>query len=541
MATRGRAPAARLTAIPRRVNEAARAVAFDLGAMERDPAWRESVAWPLSPAEIASTVDALTQRWLEFLQTLRDESHRDVAVLAGLALVATAGWLAESALAVTREQQAGIRLSGGPAELPWLRGEADTPPRAAGLSRIKPPSVPKYAVIRRALRTASWTVPWRLPRALLAPRATAISHNPMLATAARRFPGGVGFGHAESLLLDVRSRMAEPLFAVGELAAAAAAALTRIGGLGDLVRLRLEWLVLDQAQSLFEQAARDLAAIRQIRLPQILWSGTGGYWPARAAGLEVLRRGGGVVRFDHGGTFGMLARLEDTAQREFTAAGRYVVATEAMAAIARLARPERMVPWRKCRIEGADGDPAFAAVSKSPRPAKVGRRLAVYAPTLLRGYRQLPQPWLADPIYLDWQLRLAEMLKASPVDVLCKPHPEGLLRGRPHPLAAIADTTYVPFEDVIDTADVFVFDFASTTAFWKALCTDRPVVFIDMGMAPFAAPVAAMIARRCRVIPAKMDERNRPIVDAPSLVEAVAGGPGRADPSDFRRLLAGEA
>ena len=92
----------------------------------------------------------------------------------------------------------------------------------------------------------------------------------------------------------------------------------------------------------------------------------------------------------------------------------------------------------------------------------------------------------------------------------------------------------------MEEADVFVFDYAQSTTFYEALCTDRPIVFIGMGNPLFAPGVQAMIARRCRVVKARFDSRNLPQIDEEELKEAVCGGGDRADPGEFRALLMGE-
>ena len=88
-------------------------------------------------------------------------------------------------------------------------------------------------------------------------------------------------------------------------------------------------------------------------------------------------------------------------------------------------------------------------------------------------------------------------------------------------------------------ADRFLFDYGQSTTFAEALCTDRPIIFIDMGNPIFNARVKDMIARRCHVIPARFDTRNRPLVDSDALQEALCGGPAQVDSSEFRPLLMG--
>ncbi|MEE9250284.1 MAG: hypothetical protein V3U93_04055 [Alphaproteobacteria bacterium] len=79
-------------------------------------------------------------------------------------------------------------------------------------------------------------------------------------------------------------------------------------------------------------SATDLAVLgRWRRPPRVLWFGTGGYYPARALALEVLRRGGAVTRFSHGGA-GMTDAIEPLVLGELAVSTRFVLPTPELAA-----------------------------------------------------------------------------------------------------------------------------------------------------------------------------------------------------------------
>ena len=48
------------------------------------------------------------------------------------------------------------------------------------------------------------------------------------------------------------------------------------------------------------------------------------------------------------------------------------------------------------------------------------------------------------------------------------------------------------------------------------------------------------MVRRCRIVEARFDDRNRPWIDEAVLADAVCDGPFTVDPSEMRMLLAGE-
>ena len=108
-----------------------------------------------------------------------------------------------------------------------------------------------------------------------------------------------------------------------------------------------------------------------------------------------------MTRFSHSGMAGMTEGVEPTAFTELAVSDRFVVeteqaaanlaATEALALIDRFNRPV---------IVGSSGYPGLRRLPlvSHRRPT---RRAVVYAPTILKGFRQFFPPLLPDVIYLD--------------------------------------------------------------------------------------------------------------------------------------------
>jgi hypothetical protein len=370
-----------------------------------------------------------------------------------------------------------------------------------------------------------------------------VSHNSLLRDAARTSEERVGFRHADSWLEQIRARAGNvtPVEGLDDLAVSLAKLLATVEGLEEVLQQRLGDLIALHAHRVLKQAARDLAALKSCGdLPRQLWSGSGGYYPVRALSLEILRRGGSVRRFDHGGPNGFTEEEEGVAFAEMAVSTEYVTATPEVAQMSKAVGPERLVEsFRKVKIYGHKGDPAFRRAATLSRQQTGPRRKVVYVPTALIGFRQLYPPLLPDAVSLDWQLRLAETLAALPVDLACRPHPEGHHPGDCHPLGRVAPLVGGSFEQVMSRADLFIFDYPLTTTFWQCLCTDVPIVFLNMEVDELTPTARALIDRRCRVIPVAYDEHNLPQIDSTALADAVVGAGETADPSEFRRLLAG--
>ena len=148
----------------------------------------------------------------------------------------------------------------------------------------------------------------------------------------------------------------------------------------------------------------------------------------------------------------MAPHYESAALDEFSCATRYVLPTPALAAT--VGGAIKMLPTSlRPSLEGAAGDPTFRIAAR-PRAGEAKRRRVLYCPSLLFGFRRHAVATIPDAVALDWNLRIAEALVRMPIDLVCKPHPEGALKGKPHPVAAIAATSYQPFEEEIDETDV---------------------------------------------------------------------------------------
>lgn len=526
-------------------SDRAKPVPFDFKTATGLETWRDDLAWPISYTEQFEINEAVMRGFLAVLSAIEDADLLDIATLVVAALSSSTLVLAETALAIERQAETGIRLVGEAPELAYLRGEVpdEQRPEPRAMSAFLPTARPRAPFLRRLARIRSWS-PWsRVAQAIMAPRATAISHNPLLREAAGTSDFAVGFRHAETLFSDAtrRNEDTQPIAGWQEVAERFTAAATDTVNVSDSVSRRLGRLVGDQAGWMCERAARDLARLRKCKnLPQHIWAGSAGYWPIRALSIEVLRRGGEVTRFDHGGGSGLVAGSKALAIIDLVISDRFVLPTRQLAGACNRTGIAILMPeHRQTKFEGANGDPKIRAVLNYPKARQTDRRRALFAPTALIGFRQVSPPLLPDPIHLDWQIRLATQLKSLPVDLTCRAHSEGIVSGQAHPLSRIIDLSPTVFEKLAGESDVFVFYFSESTTFYVALCTDRPVVLIDLGLPIHTAEARAMIDRRCRIVTAKFDDRNLPYVDPQELREAVCGGNHVADPTEFRALILG--
>jgi len=524
------------------LSAAPRPVPFGLAEVQRAPAaWREHFAWPIPSQTVFDLSTRLMQRWIDLI-VATDEPARSVLLLGRSFNRAAA--LIEAAAAVDAERAMGVALE-GPRDLAALRGDRGMGAPSDTMLMAPPARKARFRSLRRIARTKSWTPWWRMPRALLRPDALVVTHNKLLVSDAARRGAALRYEPADRVLAQCLDRIGDASLFTSPDARAALAATTveRFTGdplLGAEMRARASALLAPIVAADLAAADTILARLdRAPRLPSALWSGSGGFYSARALGIAAMRRGGAVWRYDHGGTVSLMADSNFLAQQELAVSTEFVLPTgRAAKAVAGVERRLGRVP--AATISGSGGDPSLDPGPVWRRSAIPARRRVLYVAGAYYGFSQTFPPYPPSAVYIDWQCRLLEALARLPVALSHKPHPGGLLRGNPAMLAHLAPILTRRFEDELGDADVVVIDLAATTTLSIAMCTDRPIVILDFGCMPFNPRLRAEITRRCRIIPVASDGRNRLVVDERALADAVCGGPEREDPAFFRALFLGD-
>lgn len=513
-------------------------VPFDWPSCQRHPGWRATLRWPATPWDVQKAYARVLQAFLAQLRNVTAE-EQDILLAGGVLAVKSALFSIECALLADCEHRTAIRLADGPAELAYFRGDID-------LERLERPRPPLPADRRpqldglRSLR-ATWRLggPSALP-AWIGGDVVALNITPLLSAFVRATRPAVYRGPEMFLrgLAVEAAALSRPLERIcGDLSER----LSNVEELSSGLRARLQEKVASDVRHYLSFATQHVEQLMRSgrKWPRLVLSGSGGSYAFRLIGTAVRRNGGQVVRFAHAGMSSLtLNDPQPFAFVEMAGCDEYVLSTKAMQSLAASSGASAMLPPEsRPRLSAADGDPSFRFPA-TPR-ARTGPPLVMYAPTQLRGHQQYLVPDLADPPYMDWQLRLAALLATFPVRLVSKPHPGGVLRGSRHPLEDISPVAYGRFEDELGKADLFVFDNPSSTAFWHALATTKPVVLVNVAGSGFVPAVLPVIQRRCRICPVTYDAANLPQVDVSALREAVCQAPAFQDPSEILELFAG--
>ena len=514
-------------------------IPLDIAGVEADPHWRDNLAWPVPPLSLGEMYRNVLSNYLALIRGLSGEEQR-IAILAMAPAIGVAATAFEFALYTSNETASGLRVACQDPTFDFLAGKSaqiPAPQTNGAAGKITAPRLP----IRRNMQVTSWWTPWtRMVPTMLRPDAIAVGENELLIATARSSSVKVGFKHGGLFLRAARKHKAPPKNGLTALASKIIRALAKCVEVEEEIWGRVETLLALNYLPLLERVSSDLNGLRRAsRLPKNVWSGTAGNYSTRAIGLEVMRREGTVTRFEHGGTNGMMDYPEVLAFLELFATTELVLPSERMAANVRSSGAAELMPKTE-PIQIVSQPEAISPPKIDPaKPAEHGRRRVVYCPTLLLGFRRHAFSILPDPLSLDWTLRITEALLAMPIDLLCKPHPEGVFQGRAHPVAKMAETSYRRFEDEIEGADLFVFDRCHSTAFWTALNTDRPVVYLEATPPPLHPGIKDAMERRCRILHASYDDRNRPQIDPVAFRNAVVGGDSKVDPAEAQEILLG--
>lgn len=511
------------------------------------PDWREHFRWPLSEVQAAQIGAGLDERIVAFAKNLAVNRKQQNVFLLALPIIRNR--LIElqiAALSVQAAEQHDVDLVSTLDEVNYLKtGDEQLLTSKVGFGLVE--KGVKWLFLRRVMRTLTWTPWWKLPWTVLKPEVLAVTHNDSLRRKARLSNKRVYFYQAGILFQQAKAQYRQQ-----ELPAEIAAMTDTVFDLivdktlfNDIYLQRLEKLAKAFISKHIQTSFHDLEAFYQYpQLPDNVWVGSGGVYASRAIALAVLQRGGKVMSFAHAtGTvltpvYELLETVELAVTSEFVD-----LSPAAVERIDKHYPVQERSAFHDFKISAIDGSPHYKTyVAKANARVNAGDKpTVVYTPTETTLYRG---PILAsNMLYLDWELRLVEMLLDMDINLICQPHPQGVFRDRSltHPLREAFGIPYRNFEEIIDQADVFLIDYMHSTIFGEMLASQRPIVRLamnddtDAGLHPDLKPI---LDARCRTVPVTFGADNRPFVDKQQLQDAILKNwQEKVDARVFRELL----
>jgi hypothetical protein len=514
---------------------------FDFQATEALTNWRDELYWPVLPATLHCCYSRYVDRYLQLISDTKDENERNVILL--MNSLSTGLPLLESALSLQEAAKAGVPLQGGPEGTEFLSESSHrdiiASTKSTRFNVLQSSRAPTLASFRVSQR---WHSPLNFLAAMAKPEARIISTNPLLLEAACQMSTRSKYLDPTTILKSGR-KLADQVAndnTVQDLASRISLVLADEPLLEEDYKDRLRKILRHHLLDLLPSLVREMDGLSKVSsIPDRIWSGTGSKYASRALGIEVLRRGGEVRRFDHASTLGILYSPEFAASLELSVSSHYIFPSDFIAKNVTISGAlNKVASYRDIEIEVFERRSSPAPKPVRP-PSNTGRRKVYYVPTMVRSQGRHVFSAVPPIMYLDWQLRLASMMVEEGIDLICKPHPEGVFENRRHALEEVAEVDYRRFEETVSDADIFVFDRNFSTTFALALATDRPVVYIDLGAPNFHQAVDPLVASRCHVLQASYDDRNLPQIDARELSDAINSSPVRVDSDEFSHLLFG--
>ena len=139
--------------------------------------------------------------------------------------------------------------------------------------------------------------------------------------------------------------------------------------------------------------------------------------------------------------------------------------------------------------------------------------------------------------HLDLEIRLIKSIKAAGYKVYYKIHPDRKMEAldifEPICDRVLSD----PFEDVWKETDALLFKYTTSTTFGHALCTNRPIIWIDKEKDYWDPEQHDLLSRRCIVIPASVSEDGRIHYQEDTLFDALSKKPAIPDFSYVRKYM----
>jgi hypothetical protein len=386
----------------------------DYAAIDRDADWRDRLCLPVSYRSLRDATLDFARRLMQANARVDTEEHR-LTYLAAMGLFAPwANAVVEAAN--TLDGLGDVEFASDLPEVLFLSGRSSANPGEVEIDKLIRVGSCRRPLARQLVWTAQWTPVWRLPATLAAPDVVAFNRNPGLIFTAQESRRRVRYDNVESYYAEVRDTSRDEPYGQFDQEAVRDLLSGTLQGqhIAEPIKQRLLDLMTARLRPILNGVSRQMKALRKVRsLPREMWAGTGGYWPSRIVGLEVMRRGGTVRRFDHGYNNVLNRCIEQAVYVEAMVSTHFAFVSEDCARrwrkepVAALTSPSaapQFESFPSVEVKATRNQTRHNGSRRSP--PKV-----LYTSGQLKGlWRNLPPP-MPTMVYVDWSLRIADMLR----------------------------------------------------------------------------------------------------------------------------------
>lgn len=279
---------------------------------------------------------------------------------------------------------------------------------------------------------------------------------------------------------------------------------------------RLKELIINDLKNYFSYTRYQFDLLKKKKPPAVIFTGTGGMFTNRVIGLWAINKKSTVIRFAHGSSSAFFYESDLPARIiEMEPSSVFIFPTKKFYDFVIKSRK-----WNqkniKCDLDYSKGHSDFLIKGKNKRREK---SKILYVGAHLRNTTQTLSPNVFDTIYFEWQIFLVETLKIIDKNIESIVHPQSFLPRHKNPINSF--DSRINFEDIIDDFDILIFDHFKSTTFAKSLCTEKQIVFIDIGGNSMINAFKEKIEERCNFIIPFLDKNNRLRVETELLKESI--------------------
>ncbi|MCH7964142.1 MAG: hypothetical protein IH852_09410 [Bacteroidetes bacterium] len=132
----------------------------------------------------------------------------------------------------------------------------------------------------------------------------------------------------------------------------------------------------------------------------------------------------------------------------------------------------------------------------------------------------LPQ-YFPNLIRLHFEYMIIDKLVKHGYKVLYQKHPGDYFKNKKMDFFSKAEVLYSTFEESMHRADAFIFYHTRTSTFGPALCTTKPVIWLDGGWEPINPKVRKLLEKRCCIIKLALNDKHLYDIDISLINDAL--------------------
>ncbi len=266
----------------------------------------------------------------------------------------------------------------------------------------------------------------------------------------------------------------------------------------------LKILLLDDIENYFFYSDLQFNHLEKKEVPKEIYSGTGGMFTNRVIGLWAKENGSKVIRFAHGASSCFFNESDAPSWIiELAPTSDFIFPTKKFCDFVIKSRR-----WntKKFGVKFDYGNGNKDLLISDSKPS-INKPRVLYVGGLLRNNTQVLSPNIIDLVYFDWQFSLLRVLEDLKFDFESIIHPQSNIPRALNPINSF--DANINFEDILDQFDVLIFDYFKSTTFVKSLCSNKKIIFIDVGGNSMNTFFKDKVKERCIYIDPHIDKFNR--------------------------------